>query len=89
MRVGNPGCKGGTGRPPNIIRELAREQVYSGIPHIAKLVTDATREADQIAAFVALARLGVPNQVDVGENPDNPMLTPEERLARAKALLGP
>lgn len=87
LRVGNPGCAGGTGRPPNKVRELAREKVYAGIPHIAKLMTEAGREADQIAAFMALARLGVPNQVEVGENPEAPLLTDAERAARVKGLL--
>ena len=85
---GTPGNKGGTGRPPNLVRQLAREKVYAGIPHIAKLMTDAKRDADQIAAFAALARLGIPNQVEVGENPDAPLLSLEERITRAKALLG-
>ena len=84
---GVPGNKGGTGRPPNIVRQLARERVYEGIPHIAKLMTEAGREADQIAAFAALARLGIPNQVEVGENAEAPMLTTEERAARLKAFL--
>lgn len=89
MRTGNPGNKGGTGRPSNRIRELAQQGMETLLPHLIKLGTKAQREADQITACLGVAKIAVPNQVEVGENPDNPMLTPADRKARLKELLGP
>lgn len=91
LRVGNPGCAGGTGRPPNELRRLAREGVAKALPNIQRLAENAdlsARDADAIAAFNALAKLGVPVQHEVGENPETPFLTPEQRVAAVKAKLG-
>lgn len=86
---GMPGNKGGTGRPPNALRELARQEMerHDLIPHLAILGKTAQREGDQITAITALARMAIPQQVDVGENPESPLLTPDQRQARLKALL--
>lgn len=88
---GVPGNKGGTGRPPNELRRLAREGVAKALPNIQRLAENAdlsARDADAIAAFNALAKLGVPVQHEVGENPETPFLTPEQRVAAVKAKLG-
>lgn len=89
---GTPGNKGGTGRPPNVIREMAREGMTKALPNILRIATASTsgqavRDGDAVAAFAALARVGLPSQMEVGENPEAPLLTEQERLARMKALL--
>lgn len=79
-----------SGRPPSELRALAREGVANALPTIQTLAVNqggAARDADAIAAFNALVKLGVPQQHEVGENPEAPILTPEEREARLKALL--
>lgn len=81
-----------SGRPPSELRALARVGIEAALPTIAKIAVNegsASRDADAIAAFTALARLGVPSQVDVGENPESPILTPEERATKLRALLDP
>lgn len=91
LRVGNPGNKGGTGRPPSELRALAREGVAKALPNIERLAVNAdlsARDGDSVAAFNALTKLGVPQQHEVGENPESPMLTPEQRLALFRKKLG-
>lgn len=87
---GTPGNKGGTGRPPNAIRALARELLDKNelLQHLAHLGKNAIREGDQINATLGLVKVGIPNQVEVGENPDQPMMTPEQRAERLKKILG-
>lgn len=88
-RLNSGGSWPNSGRPPSELRALAREELSRQelIPHLGTLGKTAQREGDQINAILALARIGMPSQVDVGENPDNPILTPEEREARLKAWL--
>ena len=82
---GVPGNRGGSGRPSNLARFKAAEAVVEGVKRMEVLMYNAKEESNQIRAFEALAKL-LPTLT--GEDPENPMLTPEERLARAKALLG-
>lgn len=97
-RLNSGGSWVNSGRPPSELRALAREGVAKALPNIAQiaaneLVEDGDkklkvyRDADAIAAFNALTKLGVPQQHEVGENPDTPLLTPEARLAALKARL--
>lgn len=91
LRVGNPGNKGGTGRPPNELRALAREAAGKALPNIERIAVNqdlSSRDGDSVGAFNALVKLGVPQQHEVGENPDAPMLTPEQRAERLKKILG-
>lgn len=94
---GVKGNKGGTGRPPNALRALAREGVAKALPNIARLAenpiietdgkkTQVYKDADAIAAFNALVKLGLPQQHEVGENPEAPMLTEAQRKQRLKEL---
>lgn len=79
------------GRPPSELRALAREAVSKALPNIERLAVNAdlsARDGDSVAAFNALTKLGVPQQHEVGENPDAPMLTPEQRAERLKKILG-
>lgn len=88
-----------SGRPPSELRALAREGVAKALPNIARIAENPIlteggksmqvyKDSDAIAAFNALTKLGVPQQHEVGENPDAPMMSPEERLAKFKAKLG-
>lgn len=97
-----PGLNGGTlnsggswvnsGRPPSELRALARLGIADALPNIVSIAVGSTarqaKDGDSVAAFNALSKLGVPQQHEVGENPDAPMLTPEARLAALKAKLG-
>lgn len=80
---GVPGNKGGTGRPPNLARYKAGEALVDGVDRMKQLMYGAKEESNQIRAFEALAKL-LPALT--GEDPDNPIFTPEERKARLKAL---
>lgn len=97
-----PGRNGGTlntggngsvngGRPPSELRALAREAVSKALPNIERLAINAdlsARDGDSVAAFNALTKLGVPQQHEVGENQESPLLTPAQREARLKQILG-
>lgn len=72
LQTGNPGNAGGTGRPPNIVRELALEMFANRLPRLDKIaagenvrarVGDKARSLpasirEQRAAIVDLGRLG-------------------------------
>lgn len=99
LRVGNPGNKGGTGRPLNAVRALCLEGFTKAVPNLVRIAVNEpvpvgeklvqfSKDADSISAASVLGRFAAPAQVEVGENPDTPLLTPEERKARLKGLLG-
>lgn len=77
-----------SGRPSSQLRALAQSEMtkHELIPHLAKLGKEAQREGDQINAITAIARIAIPNQLEVGENPETPLLTDAERKARLTAL---
>lgn len=81
-----------SGRPPSELRALARLGLADALPNIVSIAVGSTsrqaRDGDAVAAFNALVKLGVPQQHEVGENPEAPMLTPEARLVALKAKLG-
>ena len=80
-----------SGRPPNELRRLAREAIGKALPNIERLAVNAdqsARDGDSVSAFNALTKLGVPQQHEVGENPESPMLTPEQRLALFRKKIG-
>lgn len=97
-----PGRNGGTlntggngsvngGRPPSELRALARQAISEALPNIKRIAVNddlSVRDGDSVGAFNALTKLGVPQQHEVGENPDAPMLTPEQRAERLKKILG-
>lgn len=98
-RLNSGGSWPNSGRPPSELRALAREGVEKALPNVVRIAENPViqdedgkafqvyRDADAIAAFNALVKLGVPSQTEVGESPESPVLTPEERMARARALL--
>lgn len=89
LRVGNPGCAGGTGRPPNRIRAMVLADLEATVPVLKQIAEDAgAKDNDRINAIATQARIALPAQVEAGENPDAPFLTPEQRLAAVKAKLG-
>ena len=74
LLVGNPGNKGGTGRPATVVRERARESFYKLIPTLEAIADgtlkqkikfgEATAEADaafsdRISAIDKLGRYGL------------------------------
>jgi len=58
LRVGNPGNKGGPGRPPSKIREIARDEWAALIPMLRRVArsakeatSDRLRAADQLGKY--------------------------------------
>lgn len=64
LRVGGTN-KGGTGRPPNRVRELAKLAVEDSLPIIAEMVKGGENvyPSQQIQAFKVLADIGLPKEV--------------------------
>ena len=61
------------------------------MPNIKRIAVNtdlSSRDGDSVGAFNALTKLGVPQQHEVGENPESPMLTPEQRLALFRKKIG-
>lgn len=90
-RLNSGGSWPNSGRPPSELRALARQAISDALPNIKRIAVNddlSVRDGDSVGAFNALTKLGVPQQHEVGENPDSPMLTPEQRQARLKKLLG-
>lgn len=94
-RLNSGGSWPNSGRPPDAIRALAREGLMKAVPNLVRLAAPESstsgptvKDADQINAASVLARIGLPSQMEVGENPDAPMLTDAQRKAKLKALLG-
>ena len=85
LRIGNPGNKGGTGRPPSEVRRAFLDALQGGPEALQRIITaSGSRDADRIAAIAAAAKIGLPAQVEVSQ-PD--ALTPAERAERVAALL--
>lgn len=74
LTPGNKGNKGGTGRPPNIIREMCREGIdVAAIRRVSDDNAPGTEAHATVSGFERwkwaqeyLARIGVPNQVETG-----------------------
>lgn len=88
LLTGNPGNKGGTGRPADRVRAAMLADLEAARPKLLAIVNDpASKPADIINAIDKLAKYGMPAQVEVGENPSAPMLTHAERVAALKRTL--
>lgn len=57
---GNPGNRGGSGRPPSVVRERARSAFYDRIPALEKLAdNDRAEDRDRIRAIDTLGKYGL------------------------------
>lgn len=60
LQVGNPGNKGGTGRPPSQIRSTARDNFDTLLPRIMKIAEAGdTRAQDVIKAAELMGKYGL------------------------------
>jgi hypothetical protein len=87
LKTGNPGNRGGSGRPPNEIRALCREIGYRGLERLAELEID---DPKTLLDLVNLAlRYGVGTKADItsDDKPVLPHMTDEERLARINEIM--
>lgn len=85
LRIGNPGNKGGTGRPPSEVRAAFLDALKGGPEALQSIIASTTsRDADRIAAIAAAAKIGLPIQV---ERVPAPVLTDAERKKQVLALL--
>ncbi len=81
---GNPGNKGGTGRPPSKVRKLCREAFEVGIPMITAIRDDEDqRTSDRLKAHELLGRFGGVAELSltVDEQPEE-VLTPDQARKR-------
>jgi len=64
--TGNPGNKGGPGRPPNELRALAREGAEPFIKGCNKIVKDPLKEGSYefFKAGESIVKIGLPTQVE-------------------------
>lgn len=87
LRVGNPGNKGGTGRPRDAVRATMLEALDKRVATLERLA-DSDDPAVQIRAIEALAKygLGTSNELD-SRVKDERVWTRQERADRALSLL--
>lgn len=75
LNIGNPGNKGGPGRPKSEIRRACAEAFYDRIPMLAKIADaeeeGATTKTDRLKAIDLLGKYGVGNSSDItsGDQP--------------------
>jgi len=59
LQVGNPGNKGGPGRPPSELRQILRMGFSDAIPELARIAKEGITERDRISAIDKLAKYGL------------------------------
>jgi hypothetical protein len=70
---GVPGNRGGTGRPPSAVREIAREAYADRIPRLTAIIDDPESKPSEVVAAMALLErtgLGLRHEVTAIEAPE-------------------
>ncbi len=86
LRVGNPGNKGGPGKPKDALRQMMREGLEEAIPALIAIVR-GERAGDVVAAANVLARYGVGTADELETTTKQAALTKEERVSAVRSLL--
>jgi hypothetical protein len=68
LQRGNPGNVGGPGRPPSLIRQLAREKLHDRVPILADIADNASAaDIDRIRAISTLGVIGLGGHVSLAD----------------------
>src|SRR5437773_9152055 len=81
LRVGNPGNRGGPGRPRSEVRQLALEGAAQAVPKLIEIITNPeTDPKDVIGASRVLCEFGLGRQLEIEDVTPTEQQTGEQRV---------